>query len=636
LSNTPSPAAVRTPYDGKVAVWYVHGRTVGETTIDQIARTLKEFAPAVNAVFVKVGEAWEWMGSIGSGDPKPDLAIKGPADIDRWVTKLAAYGLEFHAWAIPKGERPEADADFLIQAASRPGVRSLILDVEPYDGYYEGGRASVRPLMTRLRAGLPASFHIGLSVDPRPWHYDSIFPAEWRPFVNSVHPQIYWADFGKTPTEGFDLAYQKWKDYGLPIIPVLQGYQGSGDRLTRTTMDEARVLAAQTYKAPGVSWFRFGTLNRTLFPAVNVTMAGTVPRPDTGTPGGTPVPSGGKFGTEVIVKSGEAPYREGTYDNTPSPLIAFQNEENWTAKYVKTSASASNVWVRWDPRLPRGGFWEISAFVPTQHSHTMNARYKIHGIAGQTSDFEVRIAQEKLDGLWVSLGIFNFPPNTPIAGVVFLNDLTGETDKEIAFDAIRWREVTGIAQPPRYMADGFDSPVGTPDEREGIDAYPASWRNTNPYKNQYLLAGVQTIHTGDDLVMRRGKTLGQQLFAVASGVVVSARREGRAPNWGSWGNVITIRHDPLITTGQVVYSRYGHVDNMQVKVGDRVVRGQHIADIGDAYGYFRNVPHLHFDISPTRIFETSPGDWPGQDMRRIERDYIDPTQFIAQNRPLRR
>lgn len=621
-----------TPYDGKVAVWYVHGQTVGEDTIDQVIDTIRNFAPAVDAVFVKIGEGSEWMGNIGTGDPKPDLAVRGPADIDRWVSKLARAGLEFHAWAIPKGTNPAAEADFLIQACMRPGVKSLILDVEPFEGYFAGGRTAVRPFLLRLRGGLTAAFHIGMSVDPRPWHYAGIFPEEWRPFLNSIHPQVYWAEFGLTPDAGLQQAYGRWAGYGLPMIPVLQGFQGRGNKITAEGMERARLIALDTYKATGLSWFRFGTLNKALFPPVNVNIDGTVPGGDETKPVGV-----GRYGAEVIVKLGDGGYREGTYDGTPSPLRSFENEEGWTSRYFTTDRFNSNVWVRWEPRLPTSGFWEVSAFTPSRHASTLNARYKINGIVGQTIDLEAAVPQEKMDSLWVNLGIYQFDAANPNAGVVFLNDLTGEAGREIVFDAIRWRQVLGWQRPVRFMSDGFDAPVGTADEREQItnSAYPTSWLLTLGYNQRYSLLGRESLHTGDDLVNRRGKTLGQQLYAVANGTVVSAKREGKAPNWGSWGNVIIIRHDPLVSTGQVVYSRYGHVDNMQVKAGDRVIRGQHIANIGDAYGVFKNAPHIHFDISPSRILETAPGDWPWLDVNRIKRDYTSPGGFIAANRPVK-
>jgi murein DD-endopeptidase MepM/ murein hydrolase activator NlpD len=99
-----------------------------------------------------------------------------------------------------------------------------------------------------------------------------------------------------------------------------------------------------------------------------------------------------------------------------------------------------------------------------------------------------------------------------------------------------------------------------------------------------------------------------------------------------WGNVIVVRHDPFKSpTGKVLYSRYGHVQNIMVNVGQRVKRGEQLAEIGDAFGTL--VPHLHFDLSPTTKLETSPQDWPGKDYNRIIKDYIDPLIFVRNNRP---
>lgn len=613
-----------TVYNGKIAIWYVHGRTVSENTIQQIISTLKQYAPAVAQVWVKIGEADEWMGNIAGGDPKPDLAIRSTADIDRWVQQLANAGLEFHAWHIPKGINPQREADFVANAINRPGVRSYIMDVEPFSGYWVGGKNNIGPFMRQLRSRLPADFHIGMSVDPRPWHQASIFPQEWRPFINSLHPQTYWGDFTQTPDAALKMVYDTWGSYGVPIIPVLQAYQGRGNKITRSEMDRARTVAINTYKAPGISWFRFGTISSSMFPAVNVKVDGSVPT------GGTTT-TNGNYGPEIVVKVGDPGYREGSYDGSPPRLTSFTNEEGWTARYAQTSNATSNLWVRWEARLPASGWYEISAYVAAQHGSTANARYKVNGVAGQTADLEVRIAQVVIDALWVPLGIFPFDISRPNAGVIFLNDLTGELGREISFDALRWRQVNGWNQPPRYLVDGYDSPIGTADERQipGGTTWPASWYSTNPYGNVYSLLGKQTIHTGDDLFLRRGRTFGQPVFAIASGTVTSARREGT----GSWGDVIVIRHDPYAKTGQVVYSRYSHVTQMEVRPGDRVVRGQQIAVVGDAYGVFAAYPHLHFDISPTRVLESSPGDWPGTDRGRIERDYLNPRTFIYGNRP---
>jgi murein DD-endopeptidase MepM/ murein hydrolase activator NlpD len=617
-----------TPYDGKVAVWYVYGGMVGERTIDEIAQTLRKYAPAVNQVWVKVTDGTDWMGTFESAsDPKPDLAINGPNDISRWVTKLARYNLEFHAWALPKGVKPEAEAALMTQVCQVPGVRSLILDVEGGSGFYRGGRASVRPLMTRLRASIPGTFHIGLSIDPRPNHYDEIFPDEWFPFVNSLHPQAYWGAFSQTPDATLQSTYSTWGKYGRPIIPALQAYD-----VSRNSMDRARNIAVKTYGATGVSWYVFGAIDASQFPAVNVTIDGSTPP----TPPQPPdVIFTGKYGVEIVVTPDSAAYKDGTFNNTPTTFKTFRNNAGWTTKYVPTKSTASQLWARWDPQLPAGGFWEVSAYVPSQHATTNNARFKIHGISGQATEYEAPIHQLPVDDLWVSLGVYNFPGNTPTAGVVFLNDLTGENTAEVAFDAIRWRQVLNVPTPPPYLADGFDSPLGAAADRKLTALWPPIWYTSNGFENFYYLGPGNTnpaLHTGDDMILYDPRTgtrrdaAHQPIYAIASGIVRSVAKQT-----GSWGNVIVIQHDPYIGTGKTLFSRYGHVESMVVKVGDRVSRGQHIANVGNAFGRF--VYHLHFDISPTRVLLTRPWDWPGLDKKRLETDYIDPFQLIRSSRP---
>src|SRR5215468_4169943 len=152
-----------TPYDGKICMWYVYGGMIAENSIDEIATTLKKYAPAVTALFVKVTDGTDWMGAF---ETKPNLAINGPADISRWVTTLAKYGIEFHAWALPKGLDPQGEAALMIQVCKVAGLKSLILDVEGGSGFFRGGKAAIRPFMVTTRTALPADFHIGMSVDP--------------------------------------------------------------------------------------------------------------------------------------------------------------------------------------------------------------------------------------------------------------------------------------------------------------------------------------------------------------------------------------------------------------------------------------------------------------------------------------
>ena len=134
-------------------------------------------------------------------------------------------------------------------------------------------------------------------------------------------------------------------------------------------------------------------------------------------------------------------------------------------------------------------------------------------------------------------------------------------------------------------------------------------------------------HTGADLNLPRDADAHTHVYVIGNGVVVFASR------LRVWGNVIIIRHDPMPGSSTIFYSRYGHIENMKIEMGDRVKRGQQIASVGNAFGQYAY--HLHFDVSPTKILETNPEHWPGKDQSKLLANYVDPREFILRNRPRR-
>ena len=50
-----------TPYDGKIGLWHFKGEAIGENSIQELADTIKNWAPASDAIWVKTsdGDAWE-------------------------------------------------------------------------------------------------------------------------------------------------------------------------------------------------------------------------------------------------------------------------------------------------------------------------------------------------------------------------------------------------------------------------------------------------------------------------------------------------------------------------------------------------------------------------------------------------
>ncbi len=608
-----------TPYDGKIAIWHWKGNSISEETIEDVVRTIKQWSPNVTQLWVKTSDGENWMGEF---DTDRDLAIDSVASVDKWVRVLSANGMEFHAWAVVKGQDIVAEADRIIEVCNRPGVKSMVLDVEPYSGFWTVGKDPIRPLMTRIRRGVGGRFHIGMAVDPRPQHKAAIFPEEWRPFVNSVHLQLYWETFQRSYQDVLKEGFSTWGNYGLPLFPVFPG------AAPRDEMAAASDLVIKTYKATGISWWRLGVIGPVEFPVINTSL-----EVDNTTPT-EPTPSGGRYGIEVIVTPDSPRYSQGSYtgQDANTLLSSFKGTWGWNVKYKTTTTQASAVWARWDPDLVASGWYEVSAFVPARHATTANARFKLHGVLGTSSELEIPIRQDPYYNLWVPLGTYQFDANNAQAGIVFLNDLTGESDKEIAFDAVRWRQIVGITPTNKYLADGYDVPIGTAAERAAAEVWPGKWFDATGFARLYRQGtSSQAYHTGADMNLNSpywDSDKHSPISAAAAGVVTYANRVA------GWGNIIVIRHDPLITTGQVLYGRYAHVESMKVKVGDRVVRGQQICTVGNGEGLYAY--HLHFDLSPTSILSTQPWHWPGMNRDLLLQHYIDPQDFIKNNRPAKR
>jgi murein DD-endopeptidase MepM/ murein hydrolase activator NlpD len=155
-------------------------------------------------------------------------------------------------------------------------------------------------------------------------------------------------------------------------------------------------------------------------------------------------------------------------------------------------------------------------------------------------------------------------------------------------------------------ATRFDFPLGS---EHGALAY-----NAQPF--------TENRHLGDDLngIGGENSDLGDAIYSVADGRVVLAQDGGPG-----WGNVIIVMH-AIEENGsrRYVQSYYGHVDEVQVEVGQDVRRGEQIGTVGNARGKYW--AHLHFEM---RDFVTP---WVGPGYREDTRGWINPTEFIQQHR----
>lgn len=174
---------------------------------------------------------------------------------------------------------------------------------------------------------------------------------------------------------------------------------------------------------------------------------------------------------------------------------------------------------------------------------------------------------------------------------------------------------SAVADVKISMADGFDFPVGKP--------------NAEGYYKARGLRLRAPQHFGEDWNGRAGgdSDLGDPVYAVADGIVTFAHnvRSG-------WGNVVLTRHAYRDSaTGKVKFcdTLNGHLNDIRVKVGQQIKRGQQIGTIGSNFGMYP--AHLHFEIRHNINI--------GMLRRNVPSDLVnwaDPTVFINKHRRLNR
>ena len=90
--------------------------------------------------------------------------------------------------------------------------------------------------------------------------------------------------------------------------------------------------------------------------------------------------------------------------------------------------------------------------------------------------------------------------------------------------------------------------------------------------------GLRQMHEGIDISNR----IGTPIMAPADGLVTNIGRE-----WG-FGKILVISH------GFGFITRYGHLSRINVKIGQKVKRGQKIAEMGSTGR--STGPHLHYEV----------------------------------------
>jgi hypothetical protein len=126
------------------------------------------------------------------------------------------------------------------------------------------------------------------------------------------------------------------------------------------------------------------------------------------------------------------------------------------------------------------------------------------------------------------------------------------------------------------LAVRFDAPMGS---EHGALTY-----NAQPFR--------VSRHLGDDLngIGGLNSDLGDAVFAAGMGRVIYAGEPG-----SGWGRMIILGHRvPGNGTVRVIQTVYAHLDQVLVRHGQVVQRGEKIGTVGTAGGQY--LAHLHFEV----------------------------------------
>jgi murein DD-endopeptidase MepM/ murein hydrolase activator NlpD len=162
---------------------------------------------------------------------------------------------------------------------------------------------------------------------------------------------------------------------------------------------------------------------------------------------------------------------------------------------------------------------------------------------------------------------------SPVAGALEANATVGPT----------WTPPP--ADPAVQIADHYH--FTRPISQDG-----ANWADrTYPYGG--TSGGRLQVHLGVDMENPRGTPI----LAAADGTVFYAGDDLATqfgPQTDYYGNVVVLQHSLTDSSGQPVYTLYGHMHRVDVQTGQSVKQGQTLGIVGDSGVAFG--PHLHFEV----------------------------------------
>jgi hypothetical protein len=186
------------------------------------------------------------------------------------VAAVHALGLYICAWQYVYGSQPSAEAALGVRAV-RDGADCLVIDAETeYQGHY----AAAQTYVEDLRAGVGASYPIGLASFPYVDYHESfpysVFLGPGGAQYNA--PQLYWHTIGDSPDSAYAHTFIENRIYGRPILPVGQLYGG----VSATEVVRFRQVAT-AYGATALSWWDWQSASTSEWGALVAPITSTQP-----------------------------------------------------------------------------------------------------------------------------------------------------------------------------------------------------------------------------------------------------------------------------------------------------------------------------------------------------------------------
>jgi hypothetical protein len=197
-------------------------------------------------VYVKALDGLDWMALF---DRSP-LAVNGISP-SQWSWRQ----LGWVPWTVPTAVDPRREGALAGQLADAAG--SVILDLEPYAGFWRGTAADADAFIAAYRQQTDAPLRI--SLDHRRVGEGFPYPSLMDAAADFL-PQVYWTDFRRSWSAVLEEAEAVLAPYGKPIEYVLPG--------NAEPADFAKALAWCVARAANASIWVWQTIRAENWPAI--------------------------------------------------------------------------------------------------------------------------------------------------------------------------------------------------------------------------------------------------------------------------------------------------------------------------------------------------------------------------------